>query len=385
VLTDHSPMPSSSRSNGGVPWLERGRVPGLDGLRAVSILLVLLEHSSLTHGFPLSGSAHLGDLGRIGVAMFFVISGFLITMLLGREWERTQTISLTGFYRRRALRILPAYVAFLGVVFIASRLRYINMSSLDWTGVLTYTVNFIKVPAWEIGHVWSLSVEEQFYLVWPFLVVVLSPPRALWVVATYLAGAPLIRLVVWAFFRQDLHLIEDLTPLHMDTIAAGCLLALLAARPAFRGRFLPTPQRATLISIAAAMLIAASTMVGAYISAFDVTFRDTCIALSMAAIVWSVATTATATRIGRLLETRPMVFVGVLSYSLYLWQQLFLNPHNTHWIAAWPANVVLAIGVALISYFMIESPFLRLKDRSTSNRTAPSTAEAAASAAIQSV
>ena len=81
--------------------------------------------------------------------------------------------------------------------------------------------------------------------------------------------------------------------------------------------------------------------------------------------VWSMAT-APATAIGRVLETRPMVFVGVLSYSLYLWQQPFLNPHNAGWVAAWPINIVLAAGAALVSYYVIESPFLRLKDRASS-------------------
>src|SRR5215203_5514786 len=108
-------------------WLEGGRVPCLDGLRAVSIILVLLEHSSLTHGFPLSRATRLGDLGHIGVSMFFVISGFLITMLLGREWTRAGSISLSGFYWRRALRILPAYLAFLAVIFAATRLHSVSL------------------------------------------------------------------------------------------------------------------------------------------------------------------------------------------------------------------------------------------------------------------
>jgi peptidoglycan/LPS O-acetylase OafA/YrhL len=356
-------------------WIQHGRVPCLDGLRAVSILFVLLEHAAMSRSFPLSlplsRELRLNMFGHLGVSMFFAISGFLITMLLAREWNRTGTVSLRGFYRRRALRILPAYVTFLVVVYLLTRVHLVDLARTDWIGVLTYTVNFIREPAWAIGHVWSLSVEEQFYLVWPFVVLLLAPRRALFVVLAYLAAAPLIRVGIWAFFRSELHVIEELTPLRLDAIAAGCALALLAEKDAFRARFRQTSSQASWTIAVAVVAIAAGLFIGGDISAFDVTLRYSVEAAAMTAIIWSAASAPT-TRIGRVLETRPLVWIGVLSYSLYLWQQLFLTPHSTHWTASFPLNVAFAGGAAVVSYYVVESPFLRIKDRKPAHAAAPS-------------
>jgi peptidoglycan/LPS O-acetylase OafA/YrhL len=337
-------------------------VPCLDGLRALSIFFVLAEHASLSHGFPIAHDPHLGIMGRFGVSMFFSISGFLITLLLVREWNRRGTVSLSGFYRRRALRILPAYIAYLLVVFALTRVDYVNLTRTDWLGALTYTVNFISEPSWEIGHVWSLSVEEQFYLAWPFIVLLAAPRRALYVVLAYLAAAPVLRVLLWAFFTENVPLIEQLTPLRLDAIAAGCLLGLLAEKESFRRRVRQTRRQAMGTIAVAATAIGVCVIIGRDITVFDVTVRYTVVALSMTAIIWSAASWP-ATHLGRILEARPLVFIGVLSYSLYLWQQLFLNPHSTHWTARWPTNIVLALLAAVASYYVVESPFLRIKDR----------------------
>ena len=344
---------------GRLRWLDSGRVPGLDGLRAISILLVLVEHATRSKGFPLR-LRWLGDIGAIGVAMFFGISGFLITTLLVREWNRSGAISIAGFYRRRALRILPAYVVFLAAVFALTRSGAAAVSASDWTAALTYTMNFVKAPAWEVGHVWSLSVEEQFYLFWPLLVVVLTPRRALWLCGAYLALAPVVRLVMALGFGA-FEWIDYLTPLHLDAIAAGCLLALVADRAAFRERALVDPSRASLCTAAAAAVIVVTSVVASFISLFDVTLQYSVIAAANVVIIWTVAT-APATLLGRILSAKPVVFVGVLAYSLYLWQQLFLNRHP-HWWTAWPQSIVLALLAAVASYYVVESPLLRIKDR----------------------
>jgi len=352
----------------GPAWLTRGRVPCLDGLRAVSILLVLLDHGSLTHGFPIrQDDLRLSVLGYVGVSMFFAISGFLITLLLIREWDRTGEISLRGFYWRRALRILPAYVTFLLVIFVLTRTTAVTMTRADWIGVSTYTVNFMRVPTWDIGHLWSLSVEEQFYLVWPALLLVVRPARAHVVVIGYLLAALGLRLAMWAFFRSHLHLIEDLTPLRLDAIAAGCLLALLSVRSGFRDRLAVVRHYPALFASIGAAVVAASTILGRYIGAYQVTLSYSIEALAMCLVIWAMAQGAH-TAAGRLLESRPAVFVGLLSYSLYLWQQLFLNPHRDQWTATWPINVALAVGTALVSYYLVESPFLRIKDRAATTR-----------------
>jgi peptidoglycan/LPS O-acetylase OafA/YrhL len=211
--------------------------------------------------------------------------------------------------------------------------------------------------------VWSLSVEEQFYVCWPLLVVVLSPRRALWLVAGYLVAAPVVRLVMAFGFDGTLDLIEFLTPLHLDSIAAGCLLALAADWPAFRERALVDPARASLATAAAAAIIVLSYVTSYFISIFDVTLHYSLVAAASAVIIWTVAINP-ATALGRVLVTRPAVLVGVLAYSLYLWQEIFLS-RAPHWWTAWPQNIVLAVLAAVASYYVVESPFLRIKDRAS--------------------
>jgi peptidoglycan/LPS O-acetylase OafA/YrhL len=341
-------------------WLNRGRVPSLDGLRAVSIALVIIEHASMTAGFP-AHTVQLGALGHIGVSMFFAISGFLITMLLARERNHTGRISLLGFYRRRALRILPAYVCFMLGVFVLTRLDVVALRGGEWTALLTYTVNFLKNPTWDIGHVWSLSVEEQFYLVWPFVLLFLPLNRAFWVVLAYLAAAPVVRVGIWLFFRDHLQIIEDFTPLRLDAIASGCLLALLASRPSFQAHSLRVSRYAVWAAALATASLIVSFVAAQYVDAFNLTIRYSSDSLAMTVIIWSLAI-APMTMVGRWLNAKWMVLIGTLSYSLYLWQQLFLNPHRAHWTAMWPYNLVLVMITAGVSYYVIESPFLRMKD-----------------------
>src|SRR5207244_1141178 len=140
-------------------------------------------------------------VGTTGVDVFFAISGFLITLLLLRELEHSGTLSLKRFYLRRALRLIPAYLAFLIVLFGLSRMGLTHVSERAWLGALTYTVNFhLGYTPWEGLHFWSLSAEEQFYLLWPPLLLLLRPKRARFMVLAYLAAAPALRLLLWIGF-----------------------------------------------------------------------------------------------------------------------------------------------------------------------------------------
>src|SRR5580692_8626360 len=166
-------------SGGGVALLHlQRRIASLDGLRAVSILLVLTSHSILgTHSFAFRLLFLHADLG---VRVFFIISGFLITTLLLNERAESGGISLRLFYIRRTLRILPAFYLFVGTVAILNALGVIAVPPGNWVYVLTYTLNFDPHPPWVLGHLWSLSVEEQFYLLWPL--VMRFARRSMWTV-----------------------------------------------------------------------------------------------------------------------------------------------------------------------------------------------------------
>jgi peptidoglycan/LPS O-acetylase OafA/YrhL len=344
-------------------WIASGHVPCLDGLRAASIALVLFEHTSGEAGLLRRGGLlWLRDIGELGVSMFFGISGFLITLLLVREWKRTRAISLKAFYIRRALRILPVYLCYLFVVFLLTRFTALHLKTGDWVSALTYTVNFRAEPTWEIGHVWSLSIEEQFYLCWPLLLALLTPLRAGIAAVAYLLAAPVGRLLTWYFFRADLDVYPHLTMLRLDAMAVGCVLALGANNEAFRARLKWSDAQAQMLCLISAAAIATSYTAAQWISALEQTFKPSIEAAGIGVIIWSMVN-APKSRLGRVLEARPMVFVGVVSYSLYLWQQLFLNPHPTHWAPSWPVGLGLAFAAAVISYYVIERPFLRLKAR----------------------
>lgn len=344
-------------------WLSAGRIPGLDGLRALGVLFVICTHLCQTRGFPTpAGVQTWGRIGPIGVDVFFVLSGFLITTLLCRERDRKGKVSLRGFYWRRSLRILPAFVALLLFVAGLQLAGAALVSGRDWLAALTYTMNFQPHSAWELGHLWSLSIEEHFYLLWPLLFVCLPPRWAVRGLAAVLLVGPALRWVVLLRWPQWSSMLDLWTPTRLDAIAVGCLTALLAR----------TRDGARLLNALAswwplALLAAAGGLTGAlYSGKFANGITPTVTALSFGVLVW-----AAATRAPRWLESGPLVTVGIGSYSLYLWQQPFLNPHAEHWWTAFPQNLVFACLAALLSYRLIERPFLRLKGHPPAPPTSP--------------
>ena len=345
-------------------WLERGRIPCLDGLRAFSIAMVFVEHAIHVSGTLPAGPLGrlLGNMGGIGVDIFFAISGFLITLLLLRESRRTHTISLKEFYIRRFLRLMPAAVVFLLVVFVLDRLGRVPMSAGNWVHVLTYTVNFDANPTWETGHLWSLSIEEQFYFLWPLTLLVLGAGRARAGVIGWLLAAPVVRLALLRVFPHDFGRYENWTPLRVDSIAAGCLLALVAHHPKFLRLALPRHPAALALIGAAALGLVVNFLVGTRIDMYGVAVENSFRAALIAVIIWLSINQASSLW-GRLLDSRPMVTIGILSYSLYLWQQLFLVPHATERVRTLPWAIFAAIACAVASYVLVERPFLRLKDR----------------------
>ncbi|HET9832111.1 MAG TPA: acyltransferase, partial [Vicinamibacterales bacterium] len=209
-----------------LPRTSTERIPSLDGLRAVSIGLVLVAHLAGTRGFPVSvESTQILALGELGVHVFFVISGFLITRLLLNDIARTGKISLGDFYFRRTMRIFPAYYVFLAALAGLASAGLIQLASGDMTHALTYTSNYAAARSWFVGHTWSLSVEEQFYLLWPALLVIAGRRRALWFALFTVAVVPLIRLGSWELLRASSDGIGHRFETVADAIAIGCLLA----------------------------------------------------------------------------------------------------------------------------------------------------------------
>ena len=198
------------------------RIPSLDGLRAISIAMVIFGHLVGTRGFPITRLHY--DFGNLGVRVFFVISGFLITHLLLKEQAKIGVISLAGFYKRRALRIFPAFYAYLFVVVALTHFGVIDVSRGDALAAASYTMNYHPVRAWQVGHLWSLSVEEQFYLLWPATLAFLGCRRAAWVAGAWLFIAPLVR--AWAYHTHSATIDESFGTV-ADALAIGCLFAIV--------------------------------------------------------------------------------------------------------------------------------------------------------------
>jgi peptidoglycan/LPS O-acetylase OafA/YrhL len=297
------------------------------------------------------------------VDLFFVISGFLITTLLLRERDRTGRISLRAFYGRRALRLLPAYYAYLLAVGL---LWPGGLTDRDWVGVLTYTQNFTPgLGPWPVSHFWSLSLEEHFYLGWPAALVALGPRGAARLAVAIMFVSPALRAAALQYLPSDPatgHPAAFLTWCRADTLAAGCLLA-FAARSASGRRLLVRLERRPSTHAALALAVVVGTW--ASLPAFPPPARPfyfTVLAAGLTALVW-LAVTRPDSLVGRVLNARPVVWVGLLSYSLYVWQQPFSDPGGHAWWQGVPVGLGLAVGCAVLSRYLVERPFLVVKDR----------------------
>jgi len=317
-----------------------------------------MAHLYRGKGFPRMPKL-VGSLGDFGVRVFFVISGYLITTLLLDERARSGTISLRGFYVRRIYRIFPAFYAFLAVVVTLAATGAITLQPGDILHAATFTMNHHQARSWWVGHLWSLSVEEQFYLIWPTVFLVAGIERALGVAAAAVVLAPAARVLTWHLMPSAREGIGESFPTICDSVALGCLLAgmgpWLGRQPRYLW-FLRSPLAALLplVALGAHQLwISPSVYLPVGHSAVDVA-----LALYIDRVVRFPGTLD-----GRVLNVGALEFVGKLSYSLYLWQQLFLNRTSTSPLCAFPLNLVLAALVAVVSYYGVERTFLRLRAR----------------------
>jgi peptidoglycan/LPS O-acetylase OafA/YrhL len=337
------------------PPTETARIPSLDGLRAVSILLVLLGHVGGTRGLA-RVNLGIGDYAHLGVVVFFVISGFLITGLLLSETASKGRVSLARFYARRTLRLFPACYVYLAVVSALWVAGVVRLTERDLWHAATYTSNFISKPSWELGHLWSLSVEEQFYLLWPCVFIALTPRRAVGAAAAVVALGPVARVVAW--FAGAPYKDLELFPLVADSLAIGCLLAMarhrLEAQPTYLQLFRPVYS----LGILALILV-----MNRYRSYSPVWVLGTSVINIGIAILVHRSVYRSGDWVGRMFNWRPVVLVGTISYSLYLWQQLFLNRHSDLWINGFPQNLAFAIAAAIASYVLLEKPLLGLRHR----------------------
>jgi peptidoglycan/LPS O-acetylase OafA/YrhL len=348
-------------------------------LRAISVALVILSHVSLrlaeswkdTLAAPGLANEALGQalaafgLGELGVLVFFVISGYIITSLMFSETERTGRLSLPRFYLRRTFRIFPAYYAYLAVIAVLAVAGAINVAPESMRAALTYTVNYCWGCAssgrWYLAHAWSLSVEEQFYIVWPLIMVLLGRRRALFVAAGALVVCPMLR-VAYQLRTGTTDIGLPRFELIADALATGCVFAGIRSSlhaSAWYQRLLSSRGFVAVPLCAVALMELArhpSLYSPLVFNLLLLTVVNVCIVFT---IDWTIVNARG--RVGRFLNHRAVVYVGLLSYSLYLWQMPFLDPAGQSVYHRLPLSLVFICLAAIASYHLIERPFLRLR------------------------
>lgn len=375
--TDANPSIPKSRIGERIPdsRIREPRIRELDGWRAVSIFLVLLNHT-ITFGFPSIAASHsvlarIGEYsGELGVQTFFVISGFVITRLLLREESQRGSISLRAFYIRRIFRILPIFFL---VVAVTAGLSALGLTPISRTAFLT-AIFFLKDMAhhsfdWFLGHTWSLAVEEQFYVLFPIAWIFLSkspitsPHRR---PAVFLATfAALLAWTILCQWNLAANFLNRAAVAGFYCINFGVLLAIHENRARSLAQRIPA-----WIPILIAAFLLLHPLPGTPLGR---TLYYPIAPLAIGLILTHSFTRPSLT--ASLLKTPILQWIGLISYSAYLWQELFTgNPsfYGSPAIArafhlAIPAIFLIAAG----SYYAIELPIMQLGRKLSRRMTQP--------------
>ena len=361
-----------------------GKIPALDGVRGIAILVVMLNHFMLHEFIPNTPFWKLLNSGWLGVDLFFVLSGFLITGILLDTKHRERY--WTTFFSRRALRIFPLYyfavlVVWLVVVFVehgADRLH--GYASLWWFVLFAPNIALALNDDWVyhsdylgINHLWSVAVEEQFYLAWPLIVKIL-PPRALALLCILLIhySLPIRRMVDEQFHADGSWTMASyvLPYCRMDALAAGCFMAVF-----FRlGWHRRIPYDQWIVRILFCWM---GWRVGESLMHGGTHYRDTLSALFFASFLYLALNQHPKGLVRRLCENPFLMHLGVFSYGLYVFHQMFrfvwmalfgdwLVASGWHPLLAQTIYILLAFGgsyvLARVSWILLEKPFLKLKD-----------------------
>ena len=331
------------------------RIPSLDGLRAISILLVILAHLSGNPGFVDFGPLLANAMGDLGVRTFFVISGFLITSLLLKDKAEHGRIRLRDFYVRRIARIVPAFYVYLLVLAAAAGMGLIILKSKDLAEAATYTVDYFtwSTQSNYVRHIWSLSVEEQFYLIWPVALLSLGALSARYCATFVVVASPFYRLCVWWLIPTFIPTLDRRFDCIADCIAVGCLLAIVGGALASKPRYMSFLNSFGFGLVPIAVITAA---LAANHPKIYYGIAQTVINVGLALVIHRSVLLREST-CGMFLNSAPVAYVGTLSYSLYLWQQPFLGEQVGSWRNVFPYNLVLTCGAALFSFYIVEQPF----------------------------
>jgi peptidoglycan/LPS O-acetylase OafA/YrhL len=326
-------------------------VAALDGLRALSIVFVIYAHLSFANSIP--RAIHATSLGLSGVIIFFVISGYLITLQLLREKRNTQSIHIGYFVLRRAFRLFPACFLLIFVSWMLSYLGYVPLEKAALWHALTYTMDYYHPSSAVLQHLWSLSVEEQFYLLWPFVVLFASFQRSKTILIAVLVVCPLLRAWGWYFGGVEQDLIFRRFDMIADCLGWGCLLANVEDR-------LPKWTSSSATVLVSLFIILG---LGVFMSRVPASAIIATSVLSVCAVLIVHSLTSQSLWISRCFAWAPFAWLGTVSYSLYLWQELFTLHPPPHIdspiyskIFVFPYNLAGALVAATLSFYLLEKP-----------------------------
>lgn len=340
------------------------RIPSLDGFRAVAVLLVIGSHVVLSHSNSTEDTGILANfyIGGAGVRIFFVISGFLITYLLLTERSITGKVDLGAFYIRRVLRIFPAFYCYLIALSILNSFLDLDISALHFLSAALYLHNFYFWGSnWFINHTWSLAVEEQFYLIWPFIFVLIGRLKKNWIWFCVLLIGGAVRSLQYKFPETSNFFLAPFL-MHADFLFSGCFLAYLKFYEPEKITTYINNVKPVFIYIAIFVIWVCTTL--EYHPVYDrlfVPISGAIVNLSISFLIMYFVVREDSLGFA-LLNASIMTFIGKLSYSLYIWQQVFLSSKD-FWFTSFPSNLILTFLTAYGSYTFIEKPFLKLKDR----------------------
>ena len=324
-------------------------LPQLDGLRAIAVLMVMAYHF-------IPGIDRVAPFGSIGVRLFFVLSGFLITRILLDARTLPFGQAMRMFYIRRSLRILPLFYL---VLLLAAAVNVGPVrQTLGWHATYLTNAYLYMRGDWHgsISHLWSLAVEEQFYLVWPFIVLLTPLPRLPQVVIAMVCLSPLLRLAIGGPMNSVL-------PIScLDALGAGALLALPQTAHAIRSIGASAGPPLLMAGLLAQRLLASSIAIEIVL--------DLGVTLVAAAVIGRAAAGFSGAA-GVVLRSRPMRYVGSISYGSYLlhgFMPYLLGRYMTGFMAMWwPLKAALLVtstlAAASLSWHVFERPILSLKDR----------------------
>jgi len=351
------------------------KIPSLDGLRGVAILMVVIDHALNHYPNSITEKIRIVFNGELGVLIFFVLSGYLITTLLLREQAQNNKISLKKFYIRRFLRIFPVAYLYIFIVFFIDLFFDLGITYLTLVGAILYLRNLSYFKGdWLFGHFWSLAVEEQFYLWFP-QVIRKNINKTIIILIFICFFISLIKILDFHSNLRDyttFYITYQLTK-NLDGILMGCIMALATYKGYIPVKFIDNNKLFLNLLSCVIIVFFVNNMAGISHKYFNNTISSFFIGL----IVLS-NTAESKDFVFKFLNNKFLAYIGVLSYSIYVWQQLFMIPPNKLLVEAgrfpissdvydkfffiyFPCNFIFLGLFSLASYYFYEKKFLALK------------------------